>query len=768
MAKRGFFGRRQELLAFMGLICLTSQCLAQALNPLPVATVLDAREFAPYSPIQLSPDGGSVAYTVLRGGVQRTSKLNTPSTRGFPWYGVNAEIYLADGTTGAVRDLTPGADDNFLPRWSPNGRSLAFISNRGGHTGARLWLWDATTDRFQKLSDVAIDADHLAWTPDGRDLIVTTSCSDCGKARVPILGANVGVRVYRSPSPSSPEASGAWNLDEQLRDLVEIDVRTGDAKALVRRTRVAFFLLSPNGSRVVYTAPQRFEKAGSQQILNDIVVVDLAGGHRHNIVSNVRLDYTADSLSWSPDSRRIAFRTGGQDELWNDCYIADVEDGRTQKISEFVANSAESPHRTLQPLWNEEGTEVYFLRNGALWRSSWGQDQAKLVGDVAEQTLVQLISVSDNLLWATDAGRSAIVLAHQPRAGEDTFYKIDLRNGHSTPLRRAAECYTCTFQNTYVAVSATQNRAVYLASDADHETSLWLTQPNFEKPSQLAPLNPDFDKYEMGRVKLIDWLSEDGQSLQGALLLPAGYRPGTLCPLIVFVYAGSYLSKDLHRFGLAPYPLNMQLFATRGYAILLPDSPQQLGTPMLDVAKTVLPGVSKVVEMGIADPEKIGVMGHSNGGYATFALLVQTKRFRAALEIAGMADLFADYCEMTADGSAFGTSMLEHGQDAMGGTPWEFRERYVENSPFFFLDRLETPLLLIQGEQDGTVASFLGDQAFVALRRLGKEAEYVKYAGEDHGPAEWSYSHQMDLCQRMLRWYADHLSDASTSGVKLH
>jgi dipeptidyl aminopeptidase/acylaminoacyl peptidase len=102
------------------------------------------------------------------------------------------------------------------------------------------------------------------------------------------------------------------------------------------------------------------------------------------------------------------------------------------------------------------------------------------------------------------------------------------------------------------------------------------------------------------------------RSYTGALLLPSNYLKGNRYPLIVWVYGEDNLSDQLDHFGLAdPGPFNLQMLATRGYEVLLPDAPQHLGTPMLDLAKTILPGVDKVISMGIADPDRLGVMGHS-------------------------------------------------------------------------------------------------------------------------------------------------------------
>jgi dipeptidyl aminopeptidase/acylaminoacyl peptidase len=185
--------------------------------------------------------------------------------------------------------------------------------------------------------------------------------------------------------------------------------------------------------------------------------------------------------------------------------------------------------------------------------------------------------------------------------------------------------------------------------------------------------------------------------------------------------------------------------------------PIGVGTPMADIAKTVLPGVNKVIELGIADPAHLGVMGHSFGGYSTLSLIVQTTRFSAAIEASGFADIVGDYGEMKKDGTAFAISTEEQGRGSMGGSPWDVRDRYIANSPVFFFDRIQTPLLIIQGAEDPVVAPYLGDEVFVDLRRLGKDVEYAKYEGEGHSPLNWRYANQVDLCNRVIAWFDKYL-----------
>jgi dipeptidyl aminopeptidase/acylaminoacyl peptidase len=201
----------------------------------------------------------------------------------------------------------------------------------------------------------------------------------------------------------------------------------------------------------------------------------------------------------------------------------------------------------------------------------------------------------------------------------------------------------------------------------------------------------------------------------------------------------------------------MQLFASRGYAVFLPDTKARSGTPMRDIADSVLSGVSKLIELGIADPDRLGVMGHSYGGYSTLSVIVQSRIFRAAVARAGLYNLPGAYGDLGLQGSALNVQWAEGGQGNMGGSPWEQRSRYIENSPWFYLDRVETPLLIIHGSADERVPVHNADQLFVALRRLGKTVMYARYDGEDHSELYWGYANRLDYCRRVIAWFDEHL-----------
>lgn len=746
-------------------------------SSLSIEDALKVRSIGQLMAVQFSPNGKSLVYTIQDNQRAGSVSLELYARHGVPEWALGTDIHILNITTGETRTLTGGRADNWSPVWSPDGHRLAFISDRDSNGHARLWQWDQESDQLSQLSDLEIRTDKIEWTPDSNGILLTAVPRDLSVeeyAKRVTLGREVqqsvhkseGLRVavYQSSSTVSTdndaELPTAWTLDRSLRDLYVVEVSSGKVDTIVQNKKIESFSLSPDGRRMAYSSPTRFEKPGSQQVLFDLITVDLKTKRERVVYSGFRFDYDGASFSWSPDSAHLGFQAGGMEEKTFDCYIADVQGSSPRNVTVF-SQPARIRRKSMSPLWDSK-YYVYFTRDGAVWRTSVAGDVAE-VAELPNREIRQLIPQSGRLLWSPDNGKSVLVMAHDNWGKQDGVYKIDLTGGEAEKLLERGQCYSCANTQEHFTVSHDGQDVAFLAEDAGHDEDLWISDATFAKPRRVTNINPQLEKYEMGTARLISWMSDDGERLQGTLLLPAKYQEGKRYPLVVWVYGGTSLSDNFDRFGLGyPGPFNMQLFATRGYAVLAPDSPQHLGTPMLDLVKTVLPGVSKVVEMGVAAPDRIGVMGHSNGGFSTLGLIVQTNRFKAAMEVDGPGNLMGLYGEMDDSGASFGSSLLEYGLDGLGGTPWQFRQRYIENSPVFYLDRVATPLLIVHGAEDRSVAPFLGDEIFVALRRLHKEVEYAKYPGEGHSPIYWSYPSQVDLCNRMITWFGKYLENETS------
>jgi dipeptidyl aminopeptidase/acylaminoacyl peptidase len=784
---KGFRFKNQARCAFLvavtcvlGFAGLSSSASAQGARPLSVEDAIKVFYFGEYSPFGFSPDGERLAYVV------RDNQKSTPNSReiqartGVPWHATRADIYIVVKKTSESINLTGSRANNWSPTWSPDSRFLAFCSDRDGSGQARVWVWDAAKNKSRKVSDVDVRGDEIEWSPDGKTLFVTALPRGLsGEDYAKILSSRKtgpndandddahktpgsSVILYRatavSPNNQAAPMADPWNLDVHLRDLVSIEVSSGRVAWIVHGQRITKFHLSPDGAHLAYSRPKCFEKAGSQQILFDILSVDILRKEERILASNIRLDYDGAALSWSPNGSHLSFHAGGPGDKTHDCYVVVLASGKLQNLTHLQPQR--SAHRMAEtPLWDAKGKNIYFINDGALWRASLERSSAMRVAEISNREIRLMTPYADDQLWIIDNGEATVVVTYDDHGNQDGFYRVDLDTGQNAKLLEKGLCYTCAGENHIAVTSKNDGRLAYVAEAADSSPDIWISTPDFHHPQRLTHVNPQFDQYHFGAAQLISWSSVDGEELHGALLLPPDYLKGKRYPMIVWVYGGDTLSENLDHFGLAdPGPFNLQLLATRGYAVLLPDAPQHLATPMLDLAKTILPGVDKVISMGIADPDRLGVMGHSYGGYSVLSLIVQTKRFKAALESDGMGDLISAYGQMQRDGTAFQTSITEQGQGLMGGTPWQFRERYIENSPLFYFDRVETPLLIVHGAEDKTVAPFLGDQVFVTLRRLGKDVEYAKYEGEDHSPLNWNYANQVDFCSRMIAWFDKYLN----------
>ena len=226
---------------------------------------------------------------------------------------------------------------------------------------------------------------------------------------------------------------------------------------------------------------------------------------------------------------------------------------------------------------------------------------------------------------------------------------------------------------------------------------------------------------------------------------------------MVRVYPTEMGSELVNTYGLAgPGVDNMQLLATRGFAVLTPDLPVRSESVPTDLLKMVMPGVDRAVELGYADPERLGVMGHSFGGFAVVSLITQTTRFKAAVSCSGFGDLVSSYGHMAANGHAEDVESLEDGYMKLGGPPWVRSQQYIEQSPVFHLDRVGTPLLMLIGSLDYVPPANFGE-VFVGLRRLGKEAEFAIYEGEGHWAGGWGFANAVDYCDRIIDWFDTHI-----------
>jgi dipeptidyl aminopeptidase/acylaminoacyl peptidase len=694
-------------------------------------------------------------------------------------------IWLLDVDSGEKQDLTNGKGDDSRPEWSPDGQSLAFCraANAGAVQSYGIWVWERSTQAAHLVLTVGDCFGQFGWSPTSRKLYVLmradkkpkgTSDRNVFLSQQPAMASTdlrqrsnlATVHVYESglTGENGSELGGVpWNID-RFFDLVAVELRGGHVEPLLNGLRTPTFWVSPDESSALLAVTKGFQTAGSEQLIQDLMILDLATKETRVLATNVPMG-PIPKASWSPDGKMIAYRDGGR-ATKGDIWVVPAVGGRSWKITQGALKEGQGAcelcfwiHAAIPPLWEHDGERVLFASNGVVYEASLNQHEVKSVASLPGKQIELLGEGGEDgsILVSLEGGDATIVIARDEQTQERGFFKINLRTHRVTQFFSGG--FDCENPQDVVATSSSRS-VLYVQQSASVDVDIWRLTSDNPNPVRLTQLNPQLDPDRMGKSRVIRWLGLDGEALQGALLLPTGYQEGKTYPLVVGVYGGGHASRWIHDFGFRTcLPIHAQLLATRGYAVLCPDAPQHLETPMFDLAKAVLPGVNKVIEIGVADANRIGVIGHSYGGYSTLALITQTDRFRAAVDSAGFGDLFGEYGDMREDGSAYGVALLEKGQGQMGGSPWEARDRYIENSPFFNFDRIKTPLLVLHAAGDTTLGSFVSDQVFVSLRRLGKAVVYAKYEGESHGVTSWSRANREDYVLRILSWFEKYLQN---------
>src|SRR5579883_1352091 len=285
----------------------------------------------------------------------------------------------------------------------------------------------------------------------------------------------------------------------------------------------------------------------------------------------------------------------------------------------------------------------------------------------------------------------------------------------------------------------------------------YITTPEFHELKRVTDINPMVRDYNWGKAELIRYTSSDGDKLSGILIKPENFDPTKKYPMVVYIY--ERLSENLHTFRLPNVTrgqiINPTFYASNGYLVLMPDIAYKIGYPGPSALKCVLPAIQTVVDKGYVDEKAIGINGQSWGGYQIAYMITQTNRFKAAVAGAPVSNMFSAY-----GGIRWGSGLprqfqYEKTQSRIGATPWEMPMRYMENSPIFAADRVQTPLLMIHNDQDDAVPWYQGIEYFLALRRLGKEAYLLNYNGQPHNLSKKVAAR--DFAMRMFQFFEHHL-----------
>jgi len=639
----------------------------------------------------IAPDGGSVAYPVTTADWEN-NRFDT-------------ELWIARPGAEPFQLTFTEKESSTTPRWSPDGRWLGFLADRGD--GRQIYLIRAAGGEARRLTSVKDGVRDFEWSPDGSRVAFTATGpeSDELAARKKVYGdysvETVDFRLVRlwvvaadtgaahvAPVVCPPADSLRPAADSTARNCVPTPaariVPTGDDRT------VGGFAWSPDGRRVAFShTPNPLLSSGS---LADISVVDVASGVVRPLVSGPGAD--TDPV-WSPDGTRVLFSTADGDTTSH--YY------RNSRLATIPAAGG-SPAVLTKSFDEDPGSAV------------WCPDGVRFLA--AQGTKQHLFALDPN------SGATRVLLSTP-----DVIRAVSFSRDGST-----------------VALSA---------ESATTLPEVYRTTLRAARPARLTNMSAQVAGWSLGTRELVSWTSRDGTRIEGVLYKPSGYDPSRRYPLLVVIHGGPTGVSRPTLGGGYVYPVVQ--FLAKGAVVLMPnyrgsagygEKFRSLNVRNLGVgdAWDVLSGVDHLVAQGIADSSRLGSMGWSQGGYISAFLTTTSQRFKAISVGAGISDWMTYY--VSTDIHPFTRQYLQ-------ATPWDDPAIYAKTSPITYIKQATTPTLIQHGELDRRVPIANAYELFQGLQDVGVPTRLIVYKGFGHGitkPKE-----QLAAAWHNWQWFSKYL-----------
>lgn len=680
--------KRSSLLFFAAVLCFSDSARpdeigAGAQHP-PAAqrpvTVDDALAIRDVADPQLSPDAQWVAYTV------KTPLLKEGKNE--------TRIWMVPAGGGDPIALTSEGVSSSHPRFSPDGKFIAFLSARSGGK-QQLWLLNRLGGEAQRLTDTPQDVEDFEWSPDSRRFVL----------------------VLREPTPEELEAAAAKDKEAKKPE-------------------------KPQRPWVIDRLQFKRDTVGYlERFRTHLYVFDAAAKSLTQITSG---DYDDSHPAWSPDGRSLAFTsnrsTPDPDRNFNnDIWVVAADNtDKGARLTRITSN----PGNDDSPAWSPDGKWIAFTSQTDAGALDYATQHLAVAPSAGGDARVLTASFDRNVSRPQFSPDGKFIYFIADDDGTLNFCLIPAAGGEiSRPIggRLAVSHYSLAKSGVIAATVATLDRP-----DEVHTFSAG-------KLARITHVNDAlFAQLKLSSGEYVRFKSKDGTTVSGYLYKPLDYSPGKKYPAILRPHGGpvwAYYSEFHH---LA------QLFAANGYVVLLPNPRGSSGYGQKFSEAIFADWGNKdyqddmamadyAIAQGIADPDKLGVGGWSYGGISTNFIITQTKRFKAAISGA------SEFLYVT----NYGHDHYQRLWELELGLPWENRALWERMSPFNKVSSITTPTLVMGGNMDWNVPIINSEQLYQSLRRLGVPSELVVYPGEYHGFT--APSHIKDRLERYLAWYAHYV-----------
>lgn len=511
-----------------------------------------------------------------------------------------------------------------------------------------------------------------------------------------------------------------------------------------------------NGTVALGSSALPYELEASWEARNkkDYYVVNVSNGQKKKILSR---RYFPPSMS--PDGRYVAYYNDA-DSLW---YLYTVADDThrilTPKgLSVFYEDDFDNPGPT-PPCgmagWTTDDKAVLIYSKYAIWLfgTEGKTPPVNLTEGRMQGNIVNRYQKTDEEAWCIDPQQDFIVKFFNEDTMEEGFYSISLNDRKKFKMLLRADSRFTSVQKARRAGSLIFRKSTYTEF-----SDLWYAERMFGNPVRISDVNPQQKDYKWGSVELVKW-SFNGKEIKGLLYKPEDFAPNKKYPLITYFYEKTSQTLHAHN-GLSPSRsvINFPLYNSNGYLIFVPDITYEIGKPGESALNIVLSGVYALLDSGFVDQARLGIHGQSWGGYQTLYIIAHTQVFKAAMAGAPVANMTSAYGAIRKESGVNRIYQYEAGQSRIGKSLWERRDLYIENSPLFYADKVNTPLLIMANDNDGAVPWSQGVEMFLALRRLQKPVWLLNYNNDAHNLEK--KQNRLDLSMRMFQFFNHYLKDA--------
>lgn len=432
----------------------------------------------------------------------------------------------------------------------------------------------------------------------------------------------------------------------------------------------------------------------------DLYLIDLATGERTKIKERLREDRYVQA---SPSGRYLLYLE--DDHYWTVDTATRAIVNLTKNVqTSFVDRESDVTIKQKPAFgvagWTKDDESVILYDKFDLWKvAPTGSRGTRLTDGAAAQVRHRYVRLNPDEEWI-DPYKSSYLSLFGIWTKKSGYARLQLGGAGA-----ASDEHVLWLDKSVQRLAKAKEANVYAYSVEafDDSPDAFVGGPDLKEAKQVTKTNPFQSNYAWGRAELVEYRSERGERLQGALFYPAGYEPGKKYPMVVYIY--ERLSDGLHRYS-APSErdyYNVAAFTQHGYFLFQPDIVFRPREPGLSVVECVTPAVKKVVEMGLVDARKVGVIGHSWGGFDTTYLATPSDVFAAAVAGAPITNLISNYGNYHWSSGIAETDHIETGQQRMEVPLWEDLQAYVRNSAVFNVQNMKTPLMIEVGDNDGTV-----------------------------------------------------------------